>query len=119
MQSGPKNNQPAALQQDRVGAGRFCCGNAAGAIAAYRRALELTPRYVDALNNLAAALDSTQQWNEAIQIYQHATALDPSSLDRQTTYAAALGNAGRAEEAIAQYRKIVAENPDDAHGWFA
>ena len=96
----------------------FAAGKPDEAIGAYRKAIDLSPHYVDAVNNLAAALESKHEWEEALQLYQQALTLTPNSLDIRMNYAAALQRAKRNEEAITNYRQIVSARPTDAHALF-
>ena len=90
-------------------------GKTTDAIAAYRRALELRPNYVDAMNNLGVALQHDHQTDAAIDLYQKALALHPKAKDIQTNFASALREAGRNDEARAAYERAVQADPGRRH----
>ena len=79
-------------------------------VIAYRKAIDLAPNYVDAMNNLASALASKKNWDGAIKVFEQALALEPKASDVRANYASALQNAGRTDDAIAAYRQVVADN---------
>ena len=91
---------------------RLCqAGDFAGAIARYRRALEMDPHLVEALNNLAWLLgtcpeESLRNGSEAVQHAEQACQLTQF---RRTilvgTLAAAYAEAGRFSEAVATVQK--------------
>ena len=72
-------------------AARYCLGNAQNgkgrideAIASYREAIELDPKFAAAHHNLGNALVATGRVDEAIVCYQKAIELDPNDADART-----------------------------------
>ena len=63
--------------------------------------------------DLAAALSSQGQLNEAIVHYKQALKIEPDRADVHLEVAAALASRGRHEEAIRHYRRVLQMRPDD------
>jgi tetratricopeptide (TPR) repeat protein len=87
------------------------------AIASYRKALELDPRFLDARNNLGGELHALQRFEEAEREYRACLELDPESLVAQPNLASVLMDQGRFRDAEAVCRAMIAQIPDwdDAH----
>jgi TolB-like protein len=67
---------------------------------AARRALELDPENVDALNALAAVYRDTWRWQESKELFERALAIDPDSSELLEDYAEFLGATGRVKEQL-------------------
>ena len=87
------------------------------AIPHYRKAIELDPRYLDALNNLGVALTRVGRWTEAEAPLQKAIALDPAALNPHTNLGNLYQLQERFDDAIAEYGKALAIAPRDAETW--
>jgi tetratricopeptide (TPR) repeat protein len=88
----PAARDPAAVASFRAGLEAQQRGELAAAEAAYRRALELDPRYVDALVNLGAVLSRGGRHEESVRCYERALQIDPKM------------NAARLNLGLAHYR---------------
>ena len=84
------------------------------AIAEYRKAIEIDPRYAAAHNNLGIGLRVQGKTEEAIAEYRKAIDLDPRYAAAHYNLGNALGVQGKTEEAIAEYRKAIDLDPRDA-----
>ncbi|QYM78564.1 tetratricopeptide repeat protein [Horticoccus luteus] len=84
------------------------------AIAEFRRALQLQPDHLEALNNLgnALVLSGPAGVPEAIACYEHALRLDPNYASAHSNLGEALAKVpGRLDEAIAHLERAVALKP--------
>ncbi len=73
-------------------------GDSAGAVAQFRRAVELQPAYPEAMNNLSVALCKTQQFEDAAVVARLVLAQRPSSPEAIRNLAQALR--GRGDQAM-------------------
>jgi tetratricopeptide (TPR) repeat protein len=89
-------------------------GDADGAIAHYRQAVELWPSYAEAHYNLGRLLVQKGQLDEAIAHYEKALETNPADAEAHNNLGATLFANGRVDEAIAHYRKALAIKPDYA-----
>jgi tetratricopeptide (TPR) repeat protein len=89
-------------------------GDTDGAIAHYRRAVELRPSYAEAHYNLGRLLVQKGQLDDAIAHYEKALEINPADAEAHNNLGAALFGSGRVDEAIAHYRKALAIQPDYA-----
>jgi tetratricopeptide (TPR) repeat protein len=92
-------------------------GDLDGAIAQYRKALEIRPAYKDAHFNLGIALSEKGDLDEAIAQYGKALEVTPDDASAHNSLGACYEKEGRLEDAIAQYKQAVEIKPDywDAH----
>jgi protein O-mannosyl-transferase len=88
-------------------------GNADAAITQYRRALEIEPDNVGALNNLGRALAMKGADADALALYQKALALQPGFADTHLNLGHLFLAQGKLDEAIAQYRQNLELVPDN------
>jgi len=89
-------------------------GRTEDAIGFYRRALEQSPRYVDAHTDLAVALAREGSLAEAITHLEQALALDPTADDAENDLGVALVQQGHVNEAIPHYQRALELDPDNA-----
>ena len=89
-------------------------GDADGAIAHYRQAIELRPNYTEAHYNLGRLLAQKGQLGDAIAHYQKVLEVNPADAGAHNNLGATLFASGRADEAIAHYRKALEIQPDYA-----
>ena len=87
------------------------CGDPQGAEDAYRRAVALDPRHMEALNNLGFALLRRDALEEAIECLRGALAVDPHSPYVLNNLGDALWRSGDARAAAEAYRRAVAAQP--------
>ena len=86
-------------------------GDADGAIAHYRQAVELRPTYAEAHYNLGRLLVQKGQLDDAIAHYEKALEINPADAEAHNNLGAALFANGRVDEAITHYRKALAIQP--------
>ena len=82
------------------------------AAACWRRALELNPNHVDALNNLGNVLRERGQLDQAVVCYRRALELNPDSPTTYYNFGTALSDQGLLADAMACYRRALALKPD-------
>ena len=88
-------------------------GDAAAAIAAYRRAIALRPDYPEAHNNVGGLLAATGALDEAIVHYRLAVRSDPGHSGAHYNLANVLLTRGETAAAIRHYRLALEAAPDD------
>lgn len=88
-----------------------------GAVAAFRRALQIRPGSAPLYNNLGNALRELRRYEEAVLELQKALALRPELPDALNNLGIALTGLNRRQEAVACLRKALELQPDfaDAH----
>jgi len=89
------------------------------AIAAYEKALALTPDDAGLHNNLGSVYASMSKFSEAQAEFAKAAQLDPT---KAATYYFNIGvimyNAGKMDEALAAFKKVVSIDPNNAQAYF-
>src|SRR5262249_6009262 len=88
------------------------------AIEAFRRAVRLNPRSVDARYNLALAMNLAEDHEAALKHYQRVLKLEPQHVDGTSNYAGTLAKLGRFQDAVDQYRKLIALRPNHAEAYY-
>ena len=86
----------------------------AGAEAAFKLALRLSPSSADVHDHYGWLCWSTERYDEAVELVRRARELDP--LAHRSDVAAGLLRAGRFEEAAAEARQTIASDPAFARG---
>jgi tetratricopeptide (TPR) repeat protein len=79
----------------------------AAAEQAYRRALELNPRHVDAANGIGVLLVQAHRAGEAIPFFERALAGSPRFIEARLNLGIAYQEIGNAEKASEQYRRVL------------
>jgi tetratricopeptide (TPR) repeat protein len=89
-----------------------------GAVACWRKALDLDPKDVKALTNLGNALQALGDVKGAIACYHKALALAPRLVETHTNLGQALQAQGEVKRALASYQQALALDPKyaPAHG---
>jgi len=107
-----------AVAHNALGLELYKNGRLDEAIEHYREAIEISPLYMDARVNVAAALMTTGRTEEAMQHYRAAMRLSPGEALIPMNLAVALMGEGRLEEAATLFRQVLERQPDDpsAHG---
>ncbi len=102
------NNLGQALQR---------AGRLDAALASYRRALALQPRYPETHYNLGAALAGRGEWAAAIGHYETALGIEPDYPEALNNLGNALAQTGRLEAAVARYEEAIRRRPSfpEAH----
>ena len=92
-------------------------GQGEEAIKEYHSALELSPEYPEALNNLGDALVRRKRFGEAIPYLEKAIDLSPRYAAAHSNLGSALAQLNRLDEAMSHLQKAVEYKPDlaDAH----
>jgi tetratricopeptide (TPR) repeat protein len=85
-----------------------------GAIAEYRQAIALNPKYVTAHNNLGLALKAKGDLDGAIAEYRQAIALDRKFASAHNNLGIALSDKQDLDGAIAEFRQAIALDPKNA-----
>ncbi|MGD9905427.1 MAG: tetratricopeptide repeat protein [Vicinamibacterales bacterium] len=101
-----------AITEVNLGAALHDDGRLEEAAARYRRALEIAPDYVPAVNNLGVTLKAMGRLDEAIALYRDGLRLRDDYPDLHFNLANALLAADRREEAAAHFRLASAGEPD-------
>ncbi len=83
-----------------------------GAIACYRRALDLKPDYAEAHNNLGNAFKDQGKLDGALACCRRALELKPNFAEAHNTLGNALKDEGMLDEAVACYRRALELKPD-------
>ncbi|MGA2964786.1 MAG: tetratricopeptide repeat protein [Terriglobales bacterium] len=76
-----------------------------------KRALEVDPNFVAALNNLAYDLAGMHQYDQAIPYLKRYVELEPGEPNPRDSLAEILQKAGRLEESLAEYREALKLDP--------
>jgi len=115
----PKREVPGLDGEDwfRLG-GELELGAPEQAREAYRRALELDPRHVDARINLGRLLHESREWEAAEKHYRMALADRGDDSTALFNLAVVLEDLGRRREAIDSYRATVDADPEYADAYF-
>jgi tetratricopeptide (TPR) repeat protein len=87
------------------------------AIAHYRSALRIAPRYVKAWNNLGIAYEASDQSAKAIETYQEALRLDPNDAETLNNLGSAYGKSGQTAKAIETIEQALRINPMYDEAW--
>jgi tetratricopeptide (TPR) repeat protein/serine/threonine protein kinase len=91
-------------------------GNLAESIAAYQQALQLQPKFAEALTNLAVALQAKGDWRAALAATRKAIASNPSYPEAHNNLGFILERTGDRPGAVKAYRKAIACAPKYALG---
>ena len=106
--------QATALDQNNasywtnLGNARRATGDAAGADAAYRRALDVDARAADAANGLGVLLVEARRSAEAVTWFERALAASPDLVEAQLNLAIARQESGDKQGAVEAYRRVLA-----------
>ncbi|HUB26781.1 MAG TPA: tetratricopeptide repeat protein, partial [Tepidisphaeraceae bacterium] len=93
-------------------------GDLAGAIAAYRKVLEIEPNFIEALNNLGGALKASGQLDGAIECYTRALSLRADFAPLHANLGNALAARGQLDDAAAALRFAVQLDKTFAEAWY-
>lgn len=86
--------------------------NTAEAKKAYQRALQLNPRYSEAINNLGTVYYSEKEFPRAEKLYKRALKLSPKSGSIYRNLGTVYFAEGREKKGIDAYKKALALNPN-------
>lgn len=93
------------------------CGDLDAAIACYRRAIEIDPEYMPALNNLAVIYIGKGRAEEAEALLLRARKSYPEDSDLLVNLGVAQSMQGKLDEAFGSLRAGLTINPEDRLGW--
>ncbi len=123
LQSGNKNvlvgreSSQEAEEFLKQGVNCYNAGDLGGAKAAFDKALEIDPKYINALNNLGNALKELGHYAEALSAFDQALEIDPKYHHAWNGRGNALGELGRYSEAIAAYDQALEIDPKYHWAW--
>jgi tetratricopeptide (TPR) repeat protein len=100
-------NDRAVLHHNWLGLVLARRGDAAGAEAEYRRALELAPDFGGTMANLGSLYGRLGRLEEAVSVLSRAVRIEPKNLEAQVNLGAAFGKLGRLDEAIASLEEAL------------
>jgi superkiller protein 3 len=103
-----------AVQRNNLGASLLQQGKMEEAIAEFRKAVTLDPKYTGAQLNLAYAYDRQGRIAEALAQYQTVIALEPENLFAQNNLGVLYDKQGRYDEAIAAFEQVLQIDPSNA-----
>jgi tetratricopeptide (TPR) repeat protein len=83
-----------------------------GAVDTLRKATQVNPLSITALNNLGLALSRQGQFDESIRCYERALMLNPDMAEIHANFGLALAQAGRSDEAVLRYREALRLKPN-------
>jgi tetratricopeptide (TPR) repeat protein len=92
-------------------------GNYADAVAAYDKAVFISPGNADAWSNRGIALENLGRYSEAVSSYDKAVTLQPGYAEAWYNRGVAFRKMGRYADAVASYDKAVAINPSYTEAW--
>lgn len=92
-------------------------GDIDGAIACYRKSIEIKPTYAPAFNGMGAAYFALGNWGAALEAYSHAARLAPGDADPISNMGSAFFNLGMDDKSILCSRRAIDLAPDfvEAH----
>jgi tetratricopeptide (TPR) repeat protein len=105
------------LSLTRVAYTNFEFGDVEKSVALYRKALEMNPQNVTALNSLGALLLEQKKVGEAIEFLEKGLAIAPENSLLHYNYGRTLAACGKIPESIAQYRETVRLDPKITDAW--
>lgn len=104
--------QIAAITYYNLGVTLYAQGKLDEAIAAFRKAIQIDPNYLNAHLNLGVTLYTQGKLDEAIAAYRKAIQIDPNFVDAHFNLGFTLYVQGKLDEAIAAYRKVIQIDPN-------
>jgi len=103
-----------AIQRNNLGASLLQQGKIEEAVAEFRKAAELDPKYVAAQLNLGYAYDRKGQIEEAMAQYQKVIALEPGNLFAHNNLGVLYDKKGLYAEAIKEFEQVLQVDPSNA-----
>ena len=116
-----KNSQERidAVQMQRTGVSHYDLGEYEKAIAAHKRAIELSPDSIEAYYHLGMAYSSLGKYKEAIEAYTRATRIKPDYAAAYYNLGHAYSNLNQYDKAIKAFRHSIQYEPDNLEAYFA
>jgi tetratricopeptide (TPR) repeat protein len=113
LEAAQKQQAPTAELSFALGRARERKGELALAQKDFRRAVELNPTSVNALQAMARMLAGQGQWEKSLELLKRARAADPNSPDVLRKFVAASLHAGHAADAVDAAQQLVKLRPDE------
>jgi len=101
-----------ARAYNNLGCYRWKAGEREAAVALFRHAIELDPRFIEAYCNLAEACDYNEQWDEGIALMERAKNMAPGNGVLYCVLGHLRERRGDTAEALANYRRAVELSPE-------
>jgi lipoprotein NlpI len=111
----PETDQSVPWAHNLVGLVLSAQHNTDEAIAEYRKAIELDPRFANPHGTLGDILRGQHKTEEAIAEYRKAIELDPRDATAHGLLGVALSDQSKTEEAIAEYNAAIRLDPKNAY----
>jgi tetratricopeptide (TPR) repeat protein len=105
---------PEATARKEQADARRDAGDATGALVAYREALQISPGYVEALEEIGKLYFGAKKFGEAADAFQRAVEIDGSYANNWFNLALARRRAGELDRARDAFRRYLVLKPDDA-----
>jgi len=93
-------------------------GDFEGAEQSYREAIDLDPKYCDAMDNLAILLKKNGKVDEAIALYQQSIKVKPDNDVAHLGLANAYASQERYDEALGEYSALAQIDPGNPEGYY-
>lgn len=93
-------------------------GDLASSEAKYKAAIELDPKFCDALDNLAVQYRRSGRVDEAIALYERSLAVAPHNQMALQNLGLALQSVDRNDDALRAYDRLIAMAPENPEGWY-
>ncbi len=93
-------------------------GDLDGAIAMFKRSIEIQPDYPTAYLNLGVAMTKKSKMDEAIELFRKAIKVDGNYAIAHGNLATALSQKGQLDEALTEYKRAIELKPDLANAQF-
>jgi len=87
------------------------------ALDAYRKALEIDPKFANAWYNMGIVFEEQGKLDEALDAYRKALEIDPKLANAWIGMGNTLNNQGKLDEALDAYRKALKFDPKNALAW--
>ena len=118
LETAQKQQAPTAELFFALGRARERKGELARSQKDFRRALELNPSSVNALQALARVLAGQGEWEKSLELLRRARTSDPNSPDVLRKFAAASLHAGRASDAVDAAQQLVKLRPNESEALY-
>jgi len=109
----PPSGSSEANQSEANGRNALGLGDGSAAMTAFKRAVDLDPKYMRAWLLLGIMYMTSEQSDSALDVFRKAIDSDPKQVVARRTYAIALEHLRRADAAIDARREVLKIAPDD------
>jgi len=112
-----RGNPADPIYHCNLGLAHYGLGQLDQAVACYRRAIQIAPRFAEALNNLGNALRDQGKLKEATACFAKALQIRPDYADAHNNLGNALRDRGELHDAIASFRRAIDIRPEFADAY--